>query len=151
MVERVDHVNIVVDDLEKMAAFYCDVMGLRPAKRVSISGSWIETVTGLASAEADVALLEAGSGAGVELIKYRRPEGPRPDSLGAPHALGIRHIAFRVQDIEEATGRMKTAGVEFLSHVRQVPTDQVDFVGKQKRIVYCRDPEGNLLELCDFS
>jgi catechol 2,3-dioxygenase-like lactoylglutathione lyase family enzyme len=151
MVERVDHVNIVVVDLEKMAEFYCDVMGLRPAQRVTIGGAWIETVTGLAAAEADVALLEAGSGAGVELIRYRRPEGPRPESLGAPHASGIRHIAFRVDDIERAVGRMKSAGVEFLSDIQQVPTDQVDFVGKQKRIVYCRDPEGNLLELCDFA
>lgn len=151
MIERVDHVNIVVDDLDKMAAFYCDVMGLRPAKRVSISGSWIETVTGLASAEADVALLEAESGAGVELIHYRQPEGPRPDFREAPHALGIRHIAFRVDDIEQTVDRLKSAGVEFVSDIQQVPTDQVDFIGKQKRIVYCHDPEGNLLELCDFS
>jgi catechol 2,3-dioxygenase-like lactoylglutathione lyase family enzyme len=65
--------------------------------------------------------------------------------------VGIRHIAFRVDDIDQTVARMKAAGVEFLSEIQQVPTDQVDFVGKQKRIVYCRDPEGNLLELCDFA
>ena len=150
MIEQVDHVNVVVDDLAAMTSFYCDVLGLTLAKQVTIRGPWIEAVTGLTSAEADVSLLEAGAGSGVELIRYRVPEGQRPEGLGMPHTKGIRHIAFRVGDIDSAVIRLTEAGMEFLSDVQQVPTDQVDFVGRQKRIVYCRDPEGNLLELAAF-
>ena len=36
------------------------------------------------------------------------------------------------------------------SDVQQVSAAQVDYAGERKRIVYCRDPEGNLLELCAF-
>lgn len=150
MIEQVDHVNVVVADLPAMTRFYRDVLGLRLAKQVSIRGPWIEAVTGLKGAAADVALLEAGTGAGVELIQYRCPEGARPARLGDPHTPGIRHIAFRVDDMDVAVARLSQAGVEFLSPVQTVPTDQVDFVGRSKRIVYCRDPEGNLLELAAY-
>ncbi len=150
MIEQVDHVNLVVDDLAAMTSFYCDVLGLTLAKQITIRGPWIEAVTGLASAEADVSLLEAGAGPGVELIRYRVPEGLRPEGVGMPHTKGIRHIAFRVSDIDSAVIRLTEVGMEFLSDVQQVPTEQVDYVGRQKRIVYCRDPEGNLLELAAF-
>ena len=59
MVERIDHVNLVVEDLRAMTAFYRDVLGLRLTKRVSISGDWIQTVTGLEKVEAEIALNKA--------------------------------------------------------------------------------------------
>ncbi len=34
--------------------------------------------------------------------------------------------------------------------IQDVPQTQVDFADQQKRLLYCRDPEGNLLELCAF-
>jgi catechol 2,3-dioxygenase-like lactoylglutathione lyase family enzyme len=150
MIERIDHTSVVVRDLAAMTSFYEDVLGLRLAKRVTIRGDWIEAVTGLEKAEADVVYLEADSGAGLELMCYRTPQGSHPAGLGEPNAMGIRHIAFRVDDLDAMVARLKTAGVEFLSDVQKVPATQVDFAGRQKRIVYCRDREGNLLELCDF-
>ena len=94
--------------------------------------------------------LEADPGAGLELIRYRMPEGSQPAELGAPNTVGIRHIAFRVDDLDATARALRTAGVEFLSDIREVPTTQVDFAGDKKRIVYCHDPEGNLLELCAY-
>ena len=64
MIERIDHVHLIVDDLPAMIAFYQDVLGLRLTKRASIGGDWIETLTGFAKVEADVAYLEAATGAG---------------------------------------------------------------------------------------
>jgi len=148
MIERIDHVNLIVDDLPTMVAFYREAMGLRLAKRASISGDWIETLTGFAEVEADVAYLEAGAGTGLELIRYRTPEGPRPKGLGDPNTKGIRHVAFRVRDLDAVVASLKAAGVDFLSSVQQVSPEQVDYADQRKRIAYCRDPEGNLLELC---
>lgn len=150
MIDRLDHVNLVVDDLEAMIAFYRDVLGLRLAKRVSISGPWIEAVTGLRDAAADVAILEAGRGAGVELICYRAPQGVRPPGIGEPNTKGIRHVAFRADDLGAVAASLRSAGIHLLSEVQQVPASQVEFADRHKRIVYCRDPEGNLLELCDY-
>jgi len=151
MLERIDHVNLVVEDLPAMAAFYRHVLGLRLTREVTIRGDWIEAVTGLKSVEADVVYLEADSGAALELILYRAPQGSRPTGLGSPNTKGIRHIAFQVEDLQAVARSLKAAGVDLLSGVQAVPTAQVDFASKQKRIVYCRDPEGNLLELCDFA
>jgi catechol 2,3-dioxygenase-like lactoylglutathione lyase family enzyme len=150
MLQRIDHVNIVVDDLEAMTAFYRDVLGMHVAKEVTIGGPWIQAVTGLQTVEADVVYLEADSGAGLELILYRTPEGIRPSGLGDPNTKGLRHIAFRVADLEAVVASLRTEGADLLSDVQKVPASQVDFAGQQKRIVYCRDPEGNLLEVCDF-
>ena len=150
MIERIDHVNLVVADLAAMTAFYRDELGMRVTREITIGGPWIETLTGFAGVRADVVYLETGAGPPVELIRYRTPEGKRPAGLGAPNTPGLRHVAFRVSGLEAAVAALRAAGAELLSDVQTVPTAQVEFGDRQKQIVYCRDPEGNLLELCDY-
>lgn len=150
MIQRVDHVNLVVDDLSTMVEFYEQMFGLRVTRRATISGPWIEAATAYPRAEADVVYLDADEGAGIELIQYRTPEGSRPGELGEPNTKGIRHIAFRVRGLDSIVAAAKEAGVEFLSEIQNVAVGQVDFGDQRKRLVYCRDPEGNLLELCAY-
>ena len=150
MLERIDHVNLVVADMPAMIRFYCDVLGMRLAKQATISGPWIDAVTGLMHVEAEVAFLEAGAGPSIELLRYRTPAGSRPAGLGEPNAQGLRHLAFRVRDIDGLVAAMKAAGVRFQGPIQQVPAAQVDYALERKRLLYCRDPEGNLLELCAF-
>ena len=52
MIECIDHVNLVVGDMQAMLAFYRDLLGLRLTKQATIRGPWIEAVTGLAHGEA---------------------------------------------------------------------------------------------------
>ena len=150
MLQRIDHVNIVVEDLAAMTAFYRDVLRLRVTREITIRGDWIDATTGLKGVEADVVYLEAQSGAGLELIFYRSPRGASPAGLGEANTKGLRHLAFWVDDLEAVAASLQAAGVELLSEIQKVPTAQVSFEARQKRIAYCRDPEGNLLELCDF-
>ena len=150
MLERIDHVNLVVADMQRMVAFYRDVLGMRLTKQAVISGAWIEAVTGLSPVEAEVAFLKASSGPGIELIRYRAPKSPRPDGSGRPNTQGFRHIAFRVTDLDRLVAAIEAAGIKMLSGVQQVPAAQVDYADQRKRLVYCRDPEGNLLEVCAF-
>ena len=127
MLERIDHLNIVVRDMETMIAFYRDTLGLRLTKQATISGLWIDVVTGLAQVTAEVAFLEAPAGPSIELLRYRRPEGERPEGLGAPNALGLRHFAFRVREIDRLAAALRAAGVPTVSDVQQVPAAQVDY------------------------
>ena len=150
MIERIDHVNLVVRDMQRMIAFYTNVLGMRVTKQAVISGPWIEAATGLSPVEADVAFVEASSGPGIELIQYRAPTGWRPADLGRPNVQGLRHIAFRVADLDQLVAALKAAGITMLSAVQQVSAAQVDYAQQRKRLVYCHDPEGNLLELCDY-
>jgi catechol 2,3-dioxygenase-like lactoylglutathione lyase family enzyme len=149
-IERIDHVNLVVADMPGMIQFYRDVLGLRLARQVTISGPWIDAVTGLEKVEADVAFLELPDGPSIELLHYRTPAGRRPDGLGDSNTPGLRHIAFRVRDMESLAAAMNRAGAAMVSEIQRVPQMQVDFAAQQKRLVYCRDPEGNLLEFCEY-
>jgi catechol 2,3-dioxygenase-like lactoylglutathione lyase family enzyme len=115
-----------------------------------ISGRWIDAVTGLSHVEAEVAFLEPASGPSIELLRYCTPTGARPGELGNPNTQGLRHMAFRVHDIDRLVAAMKAAGAGFTSEIQQVPAAQVDYADVRKRLVYCRDPEGNLLELCAY-
>lgn len=151
MIEGIDHINIVVRDLEAMTAFYTGALGLTVTKRVSISGPWIERVVGLSDVEADVVYLDAPAGPRIELIDYRRPKGAAPDALDLPHTRGLRHLAFRVTDIDAAVRQLRAAGANVQGEVQQVPDAQVTYAGGvRKRLVYFTDPEGNLLELCEY-
>jgi len=151
MLESIDHVNLVVEDLAGMAAFYGSLLGLKPTKNVTISGPWIDQTVALFGVLADVIYLDPPQGPRVELIRYRRPESSRPGGLGRANTPGLRHLAFRVRDIEKIVSRLREAGVRFFSDVQSVPTTQVSYGrNAQKHLVYFQDPEGNLLELCEY-
>lgn len=148
--KQIDHVNIVVHDLLRMTAFYRDALGMKVVREVTISGDWIEAITLLSDVEADVVYLQPPSGPPLELIAYRSPKGACPEGLEKPNTMGLRHMAFLVDDLEAAVEAVRKAGGEVLAPVQTVPTTQAEFGTRQKWIVYCRDPEGNLLEFCDY-
>jgi catechol 2,3-dioxygenase-like lactoylglutathione lyase family enzyme len=151
MLESIDHINIVVADLEAMLRFYTQVLGLKLSKRVTISGPWIDKVVGLKNVSGEVVYLDLPSGPRIELIRYLAPIGAAPANLDRSNTHGIRHLAFRVDNIDEIFARLSDAGVKFLSDVQQVPDSQVTYAGGvRKRLVYFHDPEGNLLELCEY-
>lgn len=152
MLESIDHVNLVVSDLPRMTDFYTRVLGLRETKRVTISGAWIDHTVALREVTAECVYLDPPQGPRVELLRYVNPPAERPGGLGTSNTPGLRHMAFRVDDIDAAVARLREAEVTFFSGVQDVPTSQVTYAGGvRKRLVYFRDPEGNLLELCEYS
>ena len=150
MIESIDHVNLVVEDLDRIAHFYQDLLGMKVTKRVTISGPWIDHTVGLKNVVGDVIYLDPPSGPRVELICYRSPTGVRPPGLGQSNTPGLRHLAFRVEGIEQLVAKLRASGIQFFSAVQQVPTKQVSYGDAQKHIVYLHDPEGNLIELCEY-
>lgn len=151
MLDAIDHINIVVRDMEAMVRFYTQTLGLRVTKRVTISGEWIDRVVGLKGVEGEVVYLDLPHGPRVELIRYLSPQGARPAGLDQPNTQGLRHIAFSVSDIDDAVRQLEARGVTTFAPVQTVPSTQVTYAGgKRKRIVYFRDPEGNVLELCEY-
>jgi catechol 2,3-dioxygenase-like lactoylglutathione lyase family enzyme len=152
MLQAIDHVNIVVADLEKSARFYEDVLGFSRTKQVVIRGDWVSATVGLPNAAAECIYLDLpAGGTRIELLRYLEPTGVRPADMGVPNVHGIRHIAFLVKDIDALTARLKQAGVRVFSDVQQVPDSQVTYAGGvKKHLVYFHDPEGNLLEFCEY-
>lgn len=152
MLQRIDHVNIVVADLPRMTVFYSQLLGLEITREVTIGGEWVESVVGLPDVAADVVYLSPpAGGTRLELIRYRSPKGHRPAGLQSPNTRGLRHLAFAVEDIEATVGALERSGIRTLGPIRVVPDSQVTYEGgARKHLVYLRDPEGNLLELCSY-
>lgn len=151
MIEQIDHVNIVVHDMAVMLAFYENTLGLNRVKEVTISGGWVEEVVGLKNVKADVVYLELMAGPRIELISYLSPSGMTLEGLGIANTFGLRHIAFRVRDIDGWVEKLKKKGIRFHGAVRQASKKQVRYAGDaRKRLIYFHDPEGNILELCEY-
>jgi len=151
VLEHIDHVNIVVSDLERSVRFYVDVLGFEETRRAHLEGVWIESVVGLRGVRADVVYVQPrGGGPRIELIQYASPSGAVIPECGLANTIGLRHIAFRVRDMATACARIEAAGVKFLGAPVTVPSDVVRHDAGEKRLCYFRDPDGVLLELAEY-
>jgi methylmalonyl-CoA/ethylmalonyl-CoA epimerase len=97
-ISRVNHLGVVVDDLERSIAAFSELLGL-PLDRIEEYGS-----------ELDIAFLPCGD-TQVELISPHRREGFTGAYL-AEHGPGIQHVAFEVEDLEEALAELAERGVK---------------------------------------
>lgn len=146
---RIDHVNIVVSDLERSIEFYTSLLGLRRSFEAVLKGDWIAEVTGINGAQAHCVFLESDdSTMRLELLQYIAPTGTILAINSLPHTVGIRHVAFLVDDLEALVERLRAAGVELVSAPVLVPF-AVSTMGR-KRLCYFYDPDGTLLEAAAY-
>ncbi len=152
MVGCVDHVNIVVSDLERSVRFYTAVLGLEETRRAYLEGAWIDAIVGLEGVRAHVAYVQPkGGGPRIELLAYETPPGPRFEACSRPNTEGLRHLAFRVDDIDETCRRLAKADIEVFSPPVEVPDGVVRHDAGKKRLCYFKDPDGVLLELAEYA
>ena len=97
---RLHHVGIVVADLDAGIASY-EAIGLRDGERHEIPEQHIVAVT-----------FRAGVG-WVELIQPTDAEGPIARYM-AKRGEGTHHVAYAVDDIDAAMGRLRKAGVRLI-------------------------------------
>lgn len=109
-IRTLDHVGITVADLDRAVAFFVG-LGMVVDGRTSLEGAFLEDVVGIQGARTEIVLLTAPSGgAGVELARFDAPEAV-PGSPAAPaNELGLRSIAFQVEDLRGAVARVEAAG-----------------------------------------
>ena len=145
---RVNHVNIVVSDMERSLAFYVGLLGMRVTFEADLEGAWIDTVTGLPGVSARCVFCQPPEGgARFELLEYRSPPGAALHENARPNTAGLRHVAFEVDDLAAWHARLREAGVEFVSAPVTVP---FGVAGSRKRLCYLRDPDGVLVEIADY-
>ena len=152
VIRHVDHVNIVVSDLERSVRFYVEVLGFEETRRASLAGNWIEAIVGLKGVRAEVSYVTPPDGdPRIELIRYEAPEGVVLPETALPNTVGLRHIAFRVDDMVETCERLRAAGVELVGPPTSVPDGVVAHDAGRKTLCYFRDPDGVLLELAEYA
>ncbi|MEW6145318.1 MAG: VOC family protein [Thermodesulfobacteriota bacterium] len=147
----IDHINIVVSDLERSVKFYTELLGFNESKRAHLEGEWIESIVGLNGVVADVAFIVAPAGEPrIELLCYKTPQGEAIPANSLANTVGIRHIAFRVDDIYAASEKLKNAGVKLIGEPVVVPETVVTHDAGHKMLCYFHDPDGVLLEITEY-
>jgi glyoxylase I family protein len=137
------HPGLVVSDLEKARLFYEKMFGFRHfCNEGWQDNETVDRVVGVDGSACKGYTL-AGHNCYIELFEFSAPsqEGPSPRDLG-PHDLGIRHLAFFVDDCRAEYQRLVDLGGEMLGE----PTD----IGGGAYTAYCRDPFGNIIELAEL-
>ena len=151
MIQSVDHINLVVTDLERSVDFYTNILGFREIQRAQLKGEWAESIIGLNNIEARVVYVVAPAGQPrLELLQYHYPVGDELDANSIPNTIGLRHLALRVDDIDSAVQYLRQAGIEPLSPPVIVPIDVIQHRIGQKILCYFHDPDGVLLELTEY-
>jgi catechol 2,3-dioxygenase-like lactoylglutathione lyase family enzyme len=140
--KRMDHVLIVVDDLEAAIAFFAE-LGMELEGQAPQEGPWVDRTVGLASVRVDIAMMRTPDGHGrVELSKFHTPKAVRAEPPNAPaNTLGLRSIMFEVDDIEEVLARLRTHGAELVGELAQYQDIY--------RLCYVRGPEGIIVALAE--
>ena len=142
MIARIDHLNIVVTNLEEAVAFFL-LLGFAEGLGAELDPAFLERLTGITGAQGTfVTMRHPGSQATIELLKFAADAGTDPQ-LGRADRIGLRHLAFAVTDIDAMVARLRAAGVEFLS-----PIQTWEKTGK--RLVYLYGPDGIPLELAEY-
>ena len=136
---RIDHVGIIVNDLPAAKAFFVD-FGLEVQGEGELEGEWLDQIVGLKDVKTAYVYLRMPEGqANLELIKYYRPSDEKEFQQPLANTLGIRHIAFVVEDIETLVAKLKKNG--------QVIFGEIQNYENSYKLCYIRGPEGIILEL----
>jgi methylmalonyl-CoA/ethylmalonyl-CoA epimerase len=98
---RIDHIGIVVQDLDAALQTYCQLLGFRLLQRITIAEQLVEA-----------AFLDAGNGT-VELI------APTDTTSGTARFLqsrgeGTHHVCFEVEDIQAALSSLAAQGLRLI-------------------------------------
>ena len=130
MFKRIDHVEIVTDQLDQTVQFYTEVLGfhVKAKDRIERSGLGVPM---------DLVYLDLG-GTVVELISY---EGASIDPAPEKEHLGYRMIALEVDDMKKTIDDLKSKGLDVVW-------------GPRVRETYARaeicDPNGYHIELREW-
>lgn len=120
----VHHIAIICSDYQKSKHFYTEILGFQVLREVYREERQ--------SYKLDLALRGQYV---IELFSFPDP----PTRPSRPEATGLRHLAFEVDDLEEAIQRLRKKEVE----CEAIRTDQFT----EKRFTFFADPDDQPIEL----
>ncbi len=150
-VHTLEHVAVIVTDLERSKHFYHDLLGLDVIQYVFHDGGPVGDLFATGPTHLKEYRLRPPKGPGpatgpgftIDLIQFATPKG----EIRAPaiNEVPTAHFAFGVPDIAAAYERLKAAGVAFVSPPVVFPEEEGGW-----RVVFARDPDGFLVELTEM-
>lgn len=140
------HTSINAKDWIKLSKFYQNVFGCVPVgPKRNLYGDWFEKVTGVKGAHVQGQHLALpgykDGGPTLEIFTYNIPEGNEPGQI---NSFGFAHIAFEVNNVEEAYQKLLNEGGGACGEIVE---KFYESLGKTLRLIYAKDPEGNVVEI----
>ena len=133
MIKKINHIGIAVNSIEEGKKFWTDALGL------SFEGD--ETV---AEQKVTTAFFPVGESE-VELLESTAPDGPVAKYI-EKKGQGIQHVAFRVENVEEALEELKAKGVQLIDQKPRIGAG-----GAKIAFLHPKATNGVLVELCERS
>jgi methylmalonyl-CoA/ethylmalonyl-CoA epimerase len=130
-VKHIDHIGIAVKSIEEGKRFFTDILGLRFEKEETVEEQKVKTGF-FPITDSELELLESTS-----------PDGPVAKFIEA-RGEGVQHIAFRVEDIDDALKELKEKGVRLID---QEPRKGAG--GARIAFIHPKETHGVLVELCE--
>ncbi|MBT3311257.1 MAG: methylmalonyl-CoA epimerase [Desulfobacterales bacterium] len=127
---KIDHLGIAVKSIDGGKEFWTDVMGLDFEGTETVEAQKVTT-----------AFLPVGESE-VELLESTAPDGPIAKYL-EKKGEGVQHVAFRVENIEEALAELKEKGVRLID---EKPRGGAG--GAKIAFLHPKATNGVLVELC---
>ena len=136
------HTGLTVSSLSKSLHFYQELLNLQLIFSWNPRAEYLSKVTGYQNADFHIAVLKVpGLDYFIELLEYRNAEVVEIDHRnGNP---GIAHIAFKVDNLDDWYGYLKSNGVTSISE----PVTPELGPNKGGKLVYMIDPDGYRVEL----
>lgn len=122
--DSIHHIAIIASDYNKAKDFYVNKLGLKINREVERK-----------EREDFIIFLDGGENIEIELFIEKNP----PKRLTRPEARGLRHLAFRVDDIYKSVEELKKRGIE----TEEIRIDPLN----GKYMTFFFDPDGLPLEL----
>ncbi len=131
-IKKINHVAVVVDDMEKSLAFWQDALGLEMAELRDVPAE-----------SAQIAFLPV-SGSEVELVRPTTTDSGLAKYL-AKKGAGMHHICLEVDNIDEMMVQLKEKNIRLINDAPKTAAD-----GKKYAFIHPESTGGVLVELYQF-
>ncbi|SNS81893.1 methylmalonyl-CoA epimerase [Geodermatophilus saharensis] len=140
-IRRMDHVSVVVDDLEAATAFFT-ALGMELEGEAPIEGPSVDRLSGLDGVRVDIAMMRTPDGHGrLELTRFHSPQAVSAEPANAPaNTLGLRSV-FAVDDLDATLAGLRAHGGHPIGEVVQYQDSH--------RLCSVRGPAGIIVALAE--
>ena len=139
---RFDHVGITVVDLDRVTVFFVELGFEVVGGRMFVEGEFLDTVIGIPGSRTEIVMLgPPEGGTRLELSSFVRPGSKRGLPAAMANELGLRNVAFEVDDLQAAIDRLAANGYGLVGGI-----GQYEHIW---RMAYVRGPEGIVVFLAE--
>ncbi|MFC7060896.1 VOC family protein [Halobacillus seohaensis] len=135
MNKKLDHIGVAVRQIEESIDFYKNVLGAKMIDHYRSEAKGVESEIAIMDIDGDrTELLCPTNNSTSPIARFIKQKGK-----------GVHHIAYQVDDLEEALQALKEKGIRVMEDTRRTNKHG-------RRLIYLNpaDTEGTIIEYCDY-